>query len=102
MTPDLIHDYEYNLKNALSRVNNDPTLRDEDRRLLLAFLEHIKALRVSTGRQAKYANMLRTASHMLRVPWRRAKRKDIDGPHDEAGRPRDRQQEDRGGAALLR
>jgi len=78
MTPDLIHDYEYNLKNALSRVNSDPTLRDEDRRLLLAFLEHIKALRVSTGRQAKYANMLRTTSHMLRVPWRRAKRKDIE------------------------
>ncbi len=78
MTPDLIHDYEYNLRNALSRVNSDPTLRDEDRRLLLAFLEHIKALRVSTGRQAKYANMLRTASRMLRVPWRRAKRKDIE------------------------
>ena len=78
MTPDLIHDYEYNLRNALSRVNSDPTLRDEDRRLLLAFLEHIKALRVSTGRQAKYANMIRTASHMLRVPWRRAKRKDIE------------------------
>ncbi len=69
MTPDLIHDYEYNLRNALARVNSDPTLRDEDRRLL-AFLEHVRALRVSTGR--KYADMLRTASHMLRVPWRGA------------------------------
>ncbi|MDG6991467.1 MAG: hypothetical protein JRM99_08650 [Nitrososphaerota archaeon] len=71
MTPDLIHDYEYNLRNALARVNSDPTLRDEDRRLL-AFLEHIKALLVSTGR--KYADMLRTAWHMLRVPRRGAKR----------------------------
>lgn len=71
VTPDLVHDYEYNLRNALSRLNNDPLLRAEDRKLVLAFLAHIKAQGVSTGRQAKYANMLRTASRMLRLPWRK-------------------------------
>jgi len=78
MTPDRIHDYDYELRNAVARLNGDPRLRAPDRKLILAFLEHIKAQNVSTGRLAKYVNMLRTASLMLRVPWRRAKRRDIE------------------------
>ena len=78
MTPDEIHDYEYNLKNALARAKDDPALKAQDRKLLLAFMVHIKALGVSIGRQAKYANMLMAATHLLRVPWRSAKRKDIE------------------------
>jgi integrase/recombinase XerD len=78
MTPDLIHDYEYNLRNALARLGTDTRLRAPDRKLILAFLNHLKAQDVSTGRLAKYVNMLHTASVTLRVPWQRAKRKDIE------------------------
>ncbi len=31
MTPDRIHDYEYNLRNAVKRLNNDPRMRAQDR-----------------------------------------------------------------------
>jgi hypothetical protein len=84
MTPDEIHDYDYELRNSLARLESDPKLRAPDRRLMRAFMGHIKALGVSTGRQAKYANMLMIASHMIRVLWGTAKRRDIedlmDGP----------------------
>ena len=78
MTPDRIHDYEYNLRNAVKRLNNDPRIRAQDRRIMLAFMDYIKALGVSIGRQAKYANMFQAASLMIHVPWRNAKRKDIE------------------------
>jgi hypothetical protein len=70
MTPDRIHEYE--LRNAVERLNNDPRMMAQDRKPILSFLVYIKAARVSTGRQAKYVNMLRTASLMLRVPRRPA------------------------------
>jgi len=78
MTPDLMHDYEYNLRNALARLGTDARLRAPDRKLILAFLNHLKAQNVSTCRLAKYVNMLHTAYVTLRVPWQRAKRKDIE------------------------
>jgi integrase/recombinase XerD len=78
VTPDQIHDYEYELKNAVERLGRDPHLRPADQKLIEAFLKHIKAQDVSTGRLAKYVNTLHTASAMMRVPWRRARRKDIE------------------------
>jgi len=78
MTTDLIHDYEYNLRNAPARLGTDTRLRAPDRKPILAFLNHLKAQNVSTGRLAKYVNMLHTASVTLRVPWQRARRKDIE------------------------
>jgi len=78
MTADEIHDYAYALKNALENVEKDPRIRATDRRLLLSFHKHIKAQGVSLGRQAKYLNNLRTVSLAVRVPWRKAKRRDIE------------------------
>ena len=78
MQGDDIHDYEYEVKNALARLGTDPRLREADRKLILAFHKHIKAQDVSLGRQAKYLNQLHTASTLMRVPWRRAKRTDIE------------------------
>jgi hypothetical protein len=78
VTPNQIYDYDYELRNAVAMLNGDPRLRAPDRKLVLSFLEHIKAQKVSTGRLAKYVNMLRTASLTLRVLWRRAKRRDIE------------------------
>ncbi|MDG6974188.1 MAG: hypothetical protein JRM95_05095, partial [Nitrososphaerota archaeon] len=78
MQGDDIHDYEYEVKNALARLGTDPRLREADRKLILAFHKHIKAQDVSLGRQAKYLNQLHTASTLMRVPWRRAKRADIE------------------------
>jgi hypothetical protein len=69
MTPDKIHDYEYELRNATERLDRDVLVRAADRKLIQAFLRHIKAQDVSTGRLAKYTNMLHTASTLIRVPW---------------------------------
>ena len=78
MTPDELHDYAYALKNALENVEKDPGIRAADRSLILSFHKHIKAQGVSLGRQAKYLNNLRTVSLADRVPWRKAKRRDIE------------------------
>ena len=78
MTPDEIHDFPYALKNAEERLNRDPKVRAQDRRLILSFLKHIQANQVSVGRQSKYVNMLHIAAVHIRVPFRRAKRKDVE------------------------
>ena len=78
MTPDEIHDFPYALKNALSRLDRDFKVRAPDRKLILAFLKHIQANQVSIGRQAKYVDTLHIAAVHIRVPFRRARRKDIE------------------------
>ena len=74
MTPDEIYDYVFSLKNAVKRLEEDPKVRPEDRKLILAFLKHIKAKGVSVGRQAKYVYTLRRTAQLMPVPFRRAKR----------------------------
>ncbi|MDG6972102.1 MAG: hypothetical protein JRM74_05395 [Nitrososphaerota archaeon] len=49
-------------------LDRDVLVRAADRKLIQAFLRHIKAQDVSTGRLAKYTNMLHTASTLIRVP----------------------------------
>ena len=51
MTPDEVYDYEYRVKNALQRLQSDPMVRPEDRKLILSFHRHIKAKKVFLGRQ---------------------------------------------------
>ena len=51
MTPDEVYDYEYRVKNALQRLQSDPMVRSEDRKLILSFHRHIKAKKVCLGRQ---------------------------------------------------
>ena len=64
----------FSLKNAVKRLEEDPKVRPEDRKLILAFLKHIKAKGVSVGRQAKYVYTLRRTAQLMPVPFRRAKR----------------------------
>ncbi len=78
MTPDDIHDYPYQLRNAESRLGRDAKVRPQDRKLIQAFMRQVKAQGVSVGRQAKYVNTLTTVAHHMRVPFRRAKRRDIE------------------------
>jgi integrase/recombinase XerD len=78
MTPDEIHDYGYQLRNAEKRLAQDPTVRVSDRKLIQAFMKQVKAQGVSLGRQAKYVNMLLAVSHHMKVPFRSAKRRDIE------------------------
>jgi len=78
MTPDDIYDYAYNLRNAVEKLQGDTKVRPEDRRLILAFLQHIKAKQVSVGRQAKYVWTLRRMALLMPVPFRRAKRRHIE------------------------
>ena len=78
MTPDEIHDYAYEVRNAERRLERDLTIRLQDKKLIQAFMKQIKAQGVSLGRQAKYVNTLLAVSHHMRVPYRRAKRRDIE------------------------
>jgi integrase/recombinase XerD len=78
MSPDDLYDYGTRLKNAETLIENDPKIRSDDRKLIQAFLKHIKAKNVSVGRQAKYAFMLMRCAQLTPVPFRRAKRKDVE------------------------
>ena len=78
MTPDEIHDFPYMLSNGLDRLNRDSKVRVQDRKLILSFLKHIQANQVSIGRQSKYVNTLHIAAAHIRVPFRRAKRRDME------------------------
>jgi integrase len=73
-----LYDYASRLKIAERLIDEDKKIRNADRKLIVAFLRHIKAKGVSVGRQAKYAFMLRRCAQLARVSFRRAKRKDIE------------------------
>src|SRR5712691_245553 len=77
-TPDQIHDYGYQLRNAVHRLEKDETIRPQDRRLISSFLKHVKAKQISLGRQAKYVNHLRTIAHSMSVQFRNTKRRNIE------------------------
>jgi integrase/recombinase XerD len=78
VTPDQIHDYEYQLRSAIQRLEGDDAIRPQDKKLISSFLKHLKAKEISLGRQAKYVNHLRTIAHNMSVPFRGAKRRDIE------------------------
>ena len=78
MVPDEIYDYAYDLKTAQKRLETDPNSRAQDRKLIQAFMRHVTAQGISTGRQAKYINILLRCAQLIRVPFRRAKRRDIE------------------------
>ncbi|MDG6963021.1 MAG: tyrosine-type recombinase/integrase [Nitrososphaerota archaeon] len=73
MTPEEVYDYGYRVKNALQRLQSDPQIRPEDRRLILSLHRHLKAKKVSLGRQAKYLNHLIRCAQLISVPFRKAK-----------------------------
>ena len=77
-TRDCIYDYEYSVENALKRLQRDLKIRPEDRKLILAFHRHIKAKKVSLGRQAKYLNHLIRCAQLIPTPFRRAKRVQVE------------------------
>lgn len=78
MTGDRLYDYEYNLRNSEKLLKEDQKVRAEDKRLIFSFMSHIKAQQVSIGRQAKYINLLRRCAQLIRVPFRKAKRRDME------------------------
>jgi len=78
MVADRLYDYEYALRNTEKLLNQDPKIRESDRKLVQAFMRHIKAQGVSVGRQAKYLNHLRRCAQLIGVPFSRAKRGDIE------------------------
>jgi hypothetical protein len=84
MIPDEIYDYPYNLRIAEKRLAEDLKVRADDRRLIQAFMKHVAAQGVSTGRQAKYVNILTRCAQLIRVPFRR-EAEGRGGPGHEAG-----------------
>jgi integrase/recombinase XerD len=75
---DRLYHYPQRLKNAEERLARDKIIRAVDRRLIQAFLKHIRAKNISVGRQAKYCNLLIRCAQLIRVPFRRARRRDIE------------------------
>ena len=78
MVADRLYDYEFALRNTEKLLNRDPKIREADRKLIQAFMRHIKAQGVSIGRLAKYLNHLRRCAQLIPVPFSRAKRQDIE------------------------
>ena len=78
MTPDEVYDYPYSLRWAEKRLETDPGVRAQDKKLIQAFMKHVAAQGVSTGRRAKYVYVLQRCAQEIRVPFRRAKRRDIE------------------------
>jgi hypothetical protein len=78
MVSDRLYDYEFALRNTEKLLNQDPKVREADRKLIQAFMRHIKAQGVSVGRLAKYLNHLRRCAQLIPVPFSRAKRGDIE------------------------
>jgi integrase/recombinase XerD len=78
MVADRLYDYEFALRNSEKLLNQDPKIREADRKLVQAFMRHIKAQGVSIGRQAKYVNHLRRSAQLIPVPFSKAKRGDIE------------------------
>lgn len=73
-----LYGYEARLKLGEKLIAQDPTIRGADKKLILSFLRHIKAKEISIGRQAKYAFMLKRCAQLMKVPFRKAKRKDYE------------------------
>ena len=51
---DDVYNYGYALRNSLKRLDESEILSEGDKELIREFLEHLRAMRVSTGRLAKY------------------------------------------------
>jgi site-specific recombinase XerD len=74
-----VYDYEYTLRNSLKLIEESERIAPGDKQLLMGFLHHLKAKRVSTGRLAKYANHLRRLVENLGCAAESASRGDIEG-----------------------
>jgi integrase len=78
MTSEDLYGYGQRLMQVERLIEADEKIREGDRKLIQAFLKHIRAKNVSVGRQAKYAHMLRRCAQLIGVPFREARRKDIE------------------------
>ncbi len=76
MTPDQIYDYD--LRIAEKKLGEDPKARPQDRKVIQAFMKRIRPQGISIGRQAKYVNLLHRCAQLIRVPFSKAKRQDIE------------------------
>jgi len=73
-----IHNFAYRIRNAYSLVESSKTIRARDKELIFDFIEHLKARRVSVGRQAKYLYHLKVLCEHLGVETEKATRRDIE------------------------
>jgi transcriptional regulator with PAS, ATPase and Fis domain len=78
MTPDDLYDYQYEVRNSEKLLEQDPAVSEQDRKLIQAFMKHVKAQGISLGRQAKYINLLRRVAQLSGVPFTKATRRDIE------------------------
>jgi len=80
MTPQLvsdIHHYDRRLAAALSILDRDKRILENNRKKIKEFLEYIQAEGLSTPRQVRYVYVLRKVSRLLRKEFRRTTKDDL-------------------------
>jgi integrase/recombinase XerD len=75
---DDLYNYNTRLKSALLLIANSSIICSRDKKHIKAFLDHLAAQRVSTGRLSKYAFHLKTIVEHLNTTLEKAKRKDVE------------------------
>jgi len=75
---DDIYDFERSYRNASELLAKTDNISEHDKQLIWKFLDVLKALRVSKGRQAKYLYHLKTICENLGMEVEKATRQDIE------------------------
>ena len=75
---DDVYDFAYKIQNATSVPNRSEKITPHDKEKIWQFIDHLKALRLSKGRIAKYIYHLKTIGENLGLEFEAATRKDID------------------------
>ena len=71
---DDVYDFEYKIQNATSVLNRSEKITAHDKERIWQFIDHLKALRVSKGRIAKYIYHLKMIGENLGLEFEAATR----------------------------
>jgi hypothetical protein len=75
---DDLYNYNTRLKSVLRLIADSSKISSRDKKHIRAFLDHLAAQRVSTGRLSKYAFHLKTIAENLNTSLDKAGRKNVE------------------------
>ena len=75
---DDVYNFAYKIQNATSVLNRSEKITPQDKERIWQFIGHLKTLRVSKGRIAKYIYYLKMIGENLGLEFEAASRKDIE------------------------
>ncbi len=73
-----IHDFRKRLERAVKRLKEHPGVSEDNKQLIMRFIESIKAEGLSLARQTGYVQRLTLIAHMLRKDFQEATREDVE------------------------